>query len=163
MPPSTPFSPDAMQFVPCQITFPHLVLLVVFHSIPAFFSLSPLSPTFLRSSISCPPPSQSSTFISTPAHDQKRCTKSIFIFSFATKHATYAKQASIPAWIIYVSIPPGGIYLAQTKEGYWCLFVGRGRKGRCDMNAGTNLSKTQNNADSFFFFLAIAAITITIQ
>jgi hypothetical protein len=30
---------------------------------------------------------------------------------------TQRKKAS-PAWTIYVSIPPGGIYLAQTKEGY---------------------------------------------
>ena len=89
--------------------------------IAAFFSLSPPTPTSLVPSSSCPSlPLSVSHF-----HFYSPTTKNVApkaISHFLRKQARNAqrKQAS-PAWIIYVSIPPGGIYLAQTKEGYWCV------------------------------------------
>lgn len=92
-------------------------------SIHCSISFSPPPPPHISHAVIflSPSPSQPGTFFSTPTHDQKRCTKSNFTFSSqASTQRTQRKQAS-PAWTIYVFIPPGGIYLAQTKEGYWCL------------------------------------------
>jgi hypothetical protein len=108
---------------------------VLFHSLQHF--LFPL-PTTSHLLVLLP---LSVTFISTPAHDQKRCTKAIsHFFRKQARNVRNASKAS-PAWIIYVSIPPGGIYLAQAKEGYWCVCWKRKKRALRYKRRNTNLSK----------------------
>ena len=75
--------------------------------------------------------------ISIPSHEQKRCTKSNFLFIFfALKHATHATQASILC-VDYLCIYSPRWYLSRTSErrvSGCCL--GSGRKGRRDIIAG---------------------------
>jgi len=55
----------------------------------------------------------SAGFFHSPQPTTKTCTKDTF------SHSSQARtHARIPAWTIYVSIPPGGIYLAQKKKDF---------------------------------------------
>lgn len=75
--------------------------------------------------------------ISIPSHEQKRCTKSNFLFIFfALKHATHATQASILC-VDYLCIYSPRWYLSRTsKRRVSGCCLGSGRKGRCDIIAG---------------------------
>lgn len=75
--------------------------------------------------------------ISIPSHEQKRCTKSNFLFIFfALKHATHATQASILC-VDYLCIYSPRWYLSRTsKRRVSGCCLGSGRKGRCVIIAG---------------------------
>lgn len=75
--------------------------------------------------------------ISIPSHEQKRCTKSNFLFIFfALKHATHATQASILC-VDYLCIYSPRWYLSRTsKRRVSGCCLGSGRKGRRDIIAG---------------------------
>lgn len=117
-----------------HIHLPHSVLLAL-HSFQ-HFPPSPFSSPHFSTFNFFPPLS----LISIPSHEQKRCTKSkFFFFSFSSHSSTQLTQRNqaSSAWIIYVSIPPGGIYLAHTsKRRVSGCCLGSGRKGRCDIIAG---------------------------
>ena len=118
MPTSASFTPDAMQFAPCQYTLPPFGPRRLPFSAAFFFHPFPFAfPTSLKIVI-FPPLNQLLSFLLLTNKTLPQKQFHIFLRNQArnTRNATQASSA----WIIYVSIPPlpGGIYFAQAKEGY---------------------------------------------
>ena len=157
MPTSASFTPDAMQFAPCQYTLPPFGPRRLPFSAAFFFFLSPLpSPHLSKSSSSLPSINYFHFYFSRT----KRCIKSNFIFFFAIKHATHATQRKHPlrGLSMYLFPPSPVVFIShKQKKGIGCVVKKRKKRALRYNRQYQKLKIT----DSFFFFLAIAAITIS--